>query len=106
MQDLSLAQFSQIIQKKNLSATISYGSGGFSVTLVDQNTDKAYGGYAWDINEAFNVAVKHLELALIPPEAEGNDRDVPTNPSMRVLPTKSANVYKLVSKEKVRPKKK
>jgi len=102
--DISLTKFGQIIQKKKVTANVSYGSGGFCVTLMDMNTEKVYGGYAWDICEAFSIVINRLEMANTDLEDSiDNEKEVPTNPGMR--PKKPATVYKLITKEKIKKSK-
>jgi hypothetical protein len=88
MSELTLSNFGQEIKKANLTATISCGSGGFSVVLKDNHNDKLYGSYAWDIGEAFELAMKKYEMDHKLPE-----EDIPTNPSMRPDTT-----YKIIKK--------
>jgi hypothetical protein len=105
MNDITLAKFGQIIQKKNVTANISYGSGGFCVTLMDRDTEKVFGGYAWDITEAFSIVINRLEMTVADDKEDAdNEKEVPTNPGMR--PKKSATVHRLITKEKRKSKRK
>jgi hypothetical protein len=74
--EITFSEYGNILKKKNITVSTSYGSGGFCVTLLHLDTERVYGGYSLDINQAFEAALKKLE----------NDRydvdDLPTNPGI------------------------
>jgi hypothetical protein len=56
----TLAQFAAALRMMGVvTASISYGSGGYCVVLKNRLNDD-FSGYSWDIDKAFEVAKDHF----------------------------------------------
>ena len=73
----TLAQFAAALRMMGvITATISYGSGGYCMLLKDR-VNKEYAGYSWDIDKAFELAKDRLK------EKERDDWDEDTHVDYR-----------------------
>ncbi len=57
----TLSDIGAAMRRLGISVEILYGSGGYNVVLRDILSHKAYSGYSWDIDEAFEIAAVKLQ---------------------------------------------
>lgn len=57
----TLAQFAAALRMMGVvTATISYGSGGYCIILKNKSSEE-FAGYSWDIDKAFELAKQRLK---------------------------------------------
>lgn len=76
----SFAKFCALVKEKNAVAEIDYGSGGYSVILIDKKTKKKHYCCVWDPDAALVGAMNKLEESRIE-EIENKQRD--TDPDVK-----------------------
>lgn len=62
--DIKVLELCAWVRRNRVKITdISYGSGGYSVSMMDLRTGKTFTSYSWDAIDAINKAQKELENA-------------------------------------------